>query len=177
MTVKGNQETLRLSIADLLRQLGPTAKTTVQTQDKGHGRIEKRTLTVATLAEGEDLGWSGACQIGSILRVRINRSTGEVLSQQTTYFITSVTPAQASPLELMHFARGHWTIENKVHYVRDVTFKEDASQLSKGAAPRIMAAFRNLVLTILRRMGATNIALEFIHNAGKPERPLLYLLA
>lgn len=176
MTVKGNQERLRFAIADRLRQLTATEATIVQTQDKGHGRIERRTLRVVSLAAGEDLGWSGACQIGSIQRLRIKRSTGEVLSRETTYFITSLTPAQATPADLMRIARGHWTIENKVHYVRDVTFHEDASQLRKGAAPTVMAAFRNLVLTILRRIHATNIALELIRNAAKPERPLLYLL-
>jgi predicted transposase YbfD/YdcC len=176
MTVKGNQERLRFAIADRMRHLASTEVTTIQTQDKGHGRIERRTLTVVSLAVGKDLGWSGACQIGSIQRLRIKRSTGEVLSRQTTYFITSLTPAQATPAALMQIARGHWTIENKVHYVRDVTFHEDASQLRKGAAPRVMAAFRNLVLTVLRRVHATNIALELIRNAAKPERPLLYLL-
>lgn len=176
MTVKGNQESLRFAIADRLRSASVTNATTISTEDRGHGRIERRTLVVLPLPAGENLGWPGACQIGSIQRVRINQRTGEILSRETVYFVTSLTSAQASPADLLQFARGHWTIENRVHYVRDVTFREDASQLRKGASAQVMAAFRNLVITLLRRAGVTNIATALVHNAVNPLRPLCYLL-
>jgi len=176
MTVKGNQEKLRFAIADRLRDASATNAITICEEDRGHGRIERRTLVVLPLPAEEDLGWPGACQIGSIQRVRIHQRTGEILSRETTYFVTSLSPAQASPEDLLRIARGHWTIENRVHYVRDVTLREDASQLRKGASAQIMAAFRNLVITLLRRAGVTNIATALVRNAANPLRPLCYLL-
>ncbi len=176
MPVKGNQERLRFAIADRLRDASVTHATTIRTENIGHGRIEHRTLVVLPLPEGEDLGWPGARQIGSLKRVRIKQRTGEVLSRETTYFVTSLSPEQASPEDLMQIARGHWVIENKVHYVRDVTLREDASQIRKGNSPQVMAAFRNLVLTLLRRAGVTNIATALIRNAVNPLKPLCYLL-
>lgn len=176
MPVKGNQETLRFTIADRLRHAASTSVTTISTEDRGHGRIERRTLTVLALADGDTLDWPGARQIGSIKRVRINQRTGEVLSQETTCFVTSLSPDQASPQNLMEIVRGHWTIENRVHYVRDVTLGEDASQIRQGNSPQVMAAFRNLILTLLRWTGVTNVATALIRNAVNPLRPLCYLL-
>ena len=176
MPVKGNQESLRFAIADHLRSASSASIITISTENRGHGRLECRALTVLSLPEGKDLGWPGARQIGSIKRVRINQRTGEILSRETTYFVTSLSPEKASPENLMQIARGHWTIENRVHYVRDVTLREDASQIRKGNSPQVMAAFRNLVLTLLRRAGVTNIATALIRNAANPLRPLCYLL-
>lgn len=176
MSVKGNQENLRFAIADRLRNAVSTSVTTIDTEDRGHGRIEHRTLTVLVLPDGEDLGWPGARQIGSIKRVRINQRTGEILSEETTWLVTSLSPEQASPQKLMAIIRGHWTIENRVHYVRDVTLGEDASQIRQGNSPQVMAAFRNLILTLLRRAGVTNVATALIRNAVNPLRPLAHLL-
>ena len=118
------------------------------------------------------MGWFGARQIGAIKRVRINPRTGEVLSQETTWFVTSLSPERASPQDLMTIIRGHWSIENRVHWVRDVTLAEDASPLRQGNSPQVMAAFRNLILTLLRRAGVINIATALIRNAVNPLRPL-----
>jgi predicted transposase YbfD/YdcC len=80
---------------------------------------------------------------------------------QTTYqavlYVTSLTAAQASPADLLAYVRTHWTIENRVHWVRDVTYGEDASQVRTGNAPRVMAAFRNLAISLLRLADITNI--------------------
>ena len=176
MIVKGNQENLRFAIAERLREASSTETSVFHRQGKSHGRIELRTLTVLPLSNEEALDWPGAAQIGSIRRVRIDPRTGEVLTRETVYFVTSLKPAQATAEDLLRFARGHWTIENRVHYVRDVTFGEDASRLRKGSSSQVMAAFRNLVITILRRMGATNIATALVRNAAYPLRPLFYLL-
>jgi Transposase DDE domain len=74
------------------------------------------------------------------------------------YGITSLTPDSASPERVLALNRIHWGIENGLHWIRDETFREDRSQIRTGAAPRVMATLRNLVITILRRCGATNIA-------------------
>jgi hypothetical protein len=74
------------------------------------------------------------------------------------YGITSLSPQQASPARLLALNRGHWAIENKLHWVRDVTFDEDRSQVRTGATAHAMATLRNLAITLLRLAGATNIA-------------------
>ena len=67
---------------------------------------------------------------------------------------------------MLELNRGHWSIENRVHWVRDVTFDEDRSQVRKGAAAQVMACLRNVALSVLRRAGATNIAAALRHCAG-----------
>jgi len=66
------------------------------------------------------------------------------------YLITSLSPEQASPERLLVLNRGHWEIENRLHWVRDVTFGEDLSQIRKGAGPRMMATLRNLAISLVR---------------------------
>ena len=64
----------------------------------------------------------------------------------------------AGPVHLNHYTRGHWTVEDRLHYVRDVTFREDSSQVRTGTAPRAMATFRNLAVSTIRFAGRANIA-------------------
>jgi predicted transposase YbfD/YdcC len=82
----------------------------------------------------------------------------ESSSIETSYFITSLAPDRAGPKELAELVRGHWGIENRIHWVRDVTFDEDRSQIRVGNAPRVMATLRNLAIGALRIGGHTNIA-------------------
>ena len=91
------------------------------------------------------------------------------------YAITSLSPAQAGPQELLCLWRSHWEIENRLHYVRDVTMKEDASQVRSGSAPQVMAALRNTTLGLLRQTGATNIAAALRHYSYKPLEALALL--
>ena len=134
---------------------------TVTTLDKGHGRRERRTLK-ATTALNEYLDWPGVAQVGQVESevVKDGKTTHE-----TRYFITSVSRAVADAGQLLKWARGHWSIENRSHYVRDVTMGEDASRIRKRSGPQVMAAFRNTTIGLLRTMGATNIA-----EATSPQR-------
>jgi hypothetical protein len=91
------------------------------------------------------------------------------------YAITSLSFAQARPARLADLLRGHWAIENGLHWVRDVTFAEDASQVRTGTAPQVMAALRNLVIGVLSRAGAVNLAAALRHHARDPARPLATL--
>jgi predicted transposase YbfD/YdcC len=129
--------------------------------DKGHGRHEVRTLECSpTLSEYLD--WPG---VGLVFRRQCERrilKTGQV-SHETTYGITSLRADQVGPLQLETLCRGHWTIENHVHYVRDVTMGEDANQTHVGHAPHALAALRNAILSLFRRHGWTNIAAAFRH--------------
>ncbi len=87
----------------------------------------------------------------------IDLPTGEV-REETAYAITSLTPTRATPPQLLVLPPQHWHIENKVHYVRDVTFGEDRATVRAGRGPQTLAALRNTAISLLRREGATNIA-------------------
>jgi predicted transposase YbfD/YdcC len=91
-------------------------------------------------------------QVGKIQRQAKIVSTG-VQRSETVYFITSLTPDQASPEQLLALARNHWSIENRSHYVRDVSYDEDRSRVRTGAGPRMMAILRNLAIALLRHLG------------------------
>jgi hypothetical protein len=88
------------------------------------------------------------------------------------YAITSLPHAQASPARLADLIRGHWKIENGLHWVRDVTFAEDASQLRSGTGPNVMASLRNLVIGVLSRAGPVNLAAALRYHSRDPHRPL-----
>ncbi len=79
---------------------------------------------------------------------------------------------EADAGELERLWRGHWTIENRVHYVRDVTMGEDANQMRVGNAPQVLAALRNAVLNLIRKKGWTNIADAIRHYGAFAHRPL-----
>jgi hypothetical protein len=91
------------------------------------------------------------------------------------YAISSLTFTQASPARLADLIRGHWAIENGLHYVRDVTFAEDASQVRTGSGPQVMACLRNLVIGVLSRAGPVNLAAALRHHSRDPHRPLATL--
>jgi hypothetical protein len=86
------------------------------------------------------------------------------------YKITSLPAELAGPAELLRLSRGHWAIENELHYVRDVTLGEDASRIRSGAAPQAMAALRNLVVAVLHRDGMSNRAAGLRHFAWHPDQ-------
>ena len=97
---------------------------------------------------------------------------GARTSKEIVYGITSRPVYRAAPAQIAACARGHWSIENRLHYVRDVTFGEDDSQVRTGNAPRVMAGLRNLAISALRQAGAANIAKALRHNARNANRPL-----
>ena len=96
--------------------------------------------------------WSGVAQVCRITRERIVRGKKTV---ETVYAITSLTPERADPEQLLALSRAHWGIENRLHHVRDVTCREDQARAHAGNAPQVLAAFRNTVLTLIRRLGYT----------------------
>jgi Transposase DDE domain len=113
--------------------------------DKGHGRTEKRklrTTTVLTLGQK----WAGMKQGFEITRERTIKG---VTTVEVVYGITSLSEQEADAARLLGITRGHWGIENGLHYVRDVTMGEDASRVRKGNAPQVLAALRNLVIFVV----------------------------
>jgi hypothetical protein len=97
---------------------------------------------------------------------------GSCRSVEAAYAVTSLTPERADPARLLALVRGQWEIENRLHWVRDVTFDEDRSQVRTGHAPRVMATLRNLAISVLRRAGATNIAAGLRWAGRNPTRAL-----
>jgi DDE_Tnp_1-associated/Transposase DDE domain len=155
LIIKGNQPIARNAAAALLD--GPNADwvdTTAIEDDRGHGRVERRTIRVAP---ADDSLFPGAVQA-----FRLRRDTGDLdgvwTRKEIVYGITSLPADLAGPAQLNHYERRHWVVEDRLHWVRDVTFGEDASQLRTGTAPRALAAFRNLAISALRLAGRSNIA-------------------
>ena len=120
---------------------------TAETVEKEHGRVEARKIA-ASAEVISHLAWPGAAQVARIERTR---EIGGKASTETTYIVTSLTPAEAGPERLLELSRNHWAIENRLHYVRDVTFGEDRCRVRSGA--RALAAIRNLVLHLIRSRG------------------------
>lgn len=160
MVVKRNQPELYQAIEFLFVSppLPPDEEDRVSHtySNKGHGRIETRTLESSALLS-EYLNWPGGNQVMRRTCRRIRVKTGEI-SEETTYGITSLRRDQALPRQLEAFWRAHWTIENKVHYVRDETMGEDRCQVYLGNAPQALAALRNGIIGMLRHEGWCNIA-------------------
>lgn len=129
---------------------------TATTIDKAHGRIETRTITILSLKPGQ-IGFPFAEQIFSVERI-FSDFAGKLTSTETAFGITSLTQNQAGPERVLSLNRGHWVIENQIHYVRDVSMGEDASRIRKQDGPRLMATFRNLTLSLFRQMNITKIA-------------------
>jgi predicted transposase YbfD/YdcC len=173
LTVKGNQPTLRRQLTGL-----PWNQLEVCHRSVGnaHGRREIRTVKVVTLAAG--IAFPHAAQAIQLTRkTRPLRATNKrKWRTETVYAITDLRPHQARPDELGTWIRGHWHIENQLHRVRDVTFVEDHSQIRTGSAPQVMATFRNLVISLHRLAGATNIAAALRHQARNANRPLQLLM-
>lgn len=155
LILKGNQPLARAAARLLLE--GPDSEftqTTAIEESRGHARIERRTIRTAP---ADRTLFPGAHQV-----FRLRRDTGGLNGDWTTkevvLGITSLPATQADPAHLNYHERQHWTVENRLHWVRDVTFHEDNSQLRTGTAPRALAGFRNLAINTIRLDGRANIA-------------------
>jgi len=116
-----------------------------QTVEKGHGRIETRQVAVSRECVAH-LNWPGAAQV---CRIERTRERADMISHEIAYAITSL-PSEKDPDTLLALWRDHWLIENRLHWRRDVTLREDHSSVRSGASPRAMAALRNTLLNIVR---------------------------
>ena len=100
---------------------------------------------------------------------------GRKSKEDTVYGLTSLLPQRGSPAQVLAYNRDHWQIENCLHYVRDMTYDEDRSQVRKGSRPRVMATVRNVAISLLRLAGATSIAAATRYLGRRIERPLRLL--
>jgi hypothetical protein len=125
--------------------------------NKGHGRIETRRIQTSTRLND----YVEFPHVGQVfwLKREVTDLKGNALRQEEiVYGLTSLSSEKASAKDLLRLNRGHWSIENSSHYVRDVTFQEDRSRIRKKSGPQVMATLRNLVLSLMRLLGITNIA-------------------
>jgi predicted transposase YbfD/YdcC len=171
MTVKANQPQLRADI-ELVFTLPPAGdrQETARTVDIGHGRIEQRNITTSEALVGYS-DWPGLAQVFEVGRHVLIQKTGQERAE-VVYGVTSLPPERATPERLLELVRGHWQIENKSHWVRDVTFDEDRSQVRCGNIPQVMAALRNTTIGLLRWAGHTNIAAACRRLAAQPVQAL-----
>src|SRR6266853_2118053 len=174
MIVKDNQPQLKTDI-DLGFTLPPMGdhQESTGTVDMGHGRIETRNLTTSAALVGYS-DWPGLAQAFEGGRHVITKKT-EKERVEVVYGVTSLSPERATPKRLLELVRDHWGIEHKSHWVRDVTFDEDRSQVRCGNIPHIMAALRNTTIGLLRWAGHTNIAAACRRLAAQPAQALALL--
>ena len=145
----------------------------VTTVSKGHGRLETRTLECGT-GLVETLTWPGVAQVMRRTCERVVIKSGK-RTVEVSYGITSLPPSAARAVHLEAIWRGHWTIENRKHYVRDVTLGEDRNQMHSGEAPRVLATLRSGLIDLWRSQGWANIADAVRECAASVQRTLLLI--
>lgn len=171
--MKENQPDLRSSLADAFDDEGvsPTERRRAQAErqtatatNKGHGRIEKRTLT-STTALNDYLEWPGVKQAFKLVRERTLRGK---TTTETVFGITSLPREKADVERLLKLTRQHWGIENGLFHVRDVTFGEDACRVRSRGGPMILSALRNAAIGLLNGAGLANKAAALRRHAAHP---------
>ena len=159
LVVKENQPTLH---ADIVATFAPAAADTGLVGDactvtQHGGRVECRRLVAATAL----VGYSDRPGLRQVLRLErrvLHKGTGKLLHAEVAYAVTSAPPRRATPPRLLAVWRGHRSVENQLHYIRDTAFAEDRSPVRAGHAPQVMAAFRNAAIGLIRTLGTTKIA-------------------
>jgi predicted transposase YbfD/YdcC len=141
-----------------------------ETIDKNHGRLEIRKIWTSTEINNY-VNFPYCAQVACLKRYREQIKSGKI-QNETVYLITSLSKDDADGDRLLTLIRGHWAIENKSHYVRDVTFDEDRSKVRTKSGPRVMATLRNFAISILRFIGYRNIAKALRDMMAKPHLTL-----
>jgi predicted transposase YbfD/YdcC len=139
--------------------------------DKGHGRREERTLRTTSILTVHEK-WEGLQQGFELTHKRTAKGETTV---EVIYGITSLKEEEANAKRLLRLVRGHWGIENKMHYVRDVTLGEDGCRVRKGSAPQVLAAVRNAVIHLLAGVEASSRAAAIRRLNNHPEEALALL--
>jgi len=176
--VKGNQPQLLEDLRLLFAPLAPAKRAGegvlrlpeqhAQTTEKAHGRLDIRSIRVSSELKGYS-DWPGLEQVFEIRRCWQSKG---VWKEAVRYGVTSLPATIAIPERLLQLKRGHWTIENGLHYVKDVTMGEDKSTVHTDNGPKIMAALRNTVVSLLRRAGFSTIAARMRYHSTHPQAAL-----
>lgn len=162
--------TLKEDIAQLWAGESLPPPQALQTNKRG-GRVEQRCLWVSA----ELAGFQDWPYLEQVCRLERRVSVGGDTRREVVYGVTSLPQQTATAQHLLQLWRGHWGIENRVHWVRDVTFDEDRCQVRSGSAPQVLAALRNLVISLVRQAGHPNIAAALRRHAARPKEALALL--
>lgn len=165
LVVKENQPALHTEIAVLFADADAVVAVAEETTRHSQ-RQERRQLRASAELSGYSR-WPGLAQVLCMERRVTDLRTG-ITTTERAYAVTSLACHRATPRQLLTVWREHWHIENCLHYVRDVTFGEDASTVRTGSIPQVLAAVRNTAIGLLRLAGATNIAAACRRYAAQP---------
>jgi predicted transposase YbfD/YdcC len=172
MVVKQNHPQMYAEVALFFEQPGVLADAEhddrCRTVSTGYGRLETRTVECLS-ARCDDWHWPDAVQILRRTCERVDCKRGK-RTLKISYALTSLTCEEARAMELERLWRGHWTIENRKQYVRDVTMGEDRHQMQSGQAPQVLAARRNALIDLWRSYGWSNSADALRHTAAAVQR-------
>ena len=176
--VKGNQPQLLEDLRVLFAPLAPAKRAGegvlrlpeqhAHTTEKAHGRLDLRSIRVSSELKGYS-DWPGLEQVFEIRRCWQSKG---IWKESLRYGVTSLPALNAIPERVLTLKRGHWTIENCLHYVKDVTLGEDKSTVHADNGPKIMAALRNTALSLLRCAGFSTIAARMRYNSTHPHAAL-----
>lgn len=177
LIVKENQKTLyediRLLFDPPFDTLPLEDRREAQTVDNAHGRRnDTRRLTASTDAVGY-INWPGLAQV---FRLERSWEQHDETKREVQYGITSLPPEIADPARLLELKRGHWQIENGLHYVKDVTLGEDRSLIHRGNGASVMALIRDLAISLLRQNGYQAIAPRLRFNSRHPTEAVALIL-
>jgi len=182
-TVKGNQPQLLQDLQDwfdervpLLPGMGcpPKDFRSATLINKGHGRLEVRTLTTSSQLN-DFLDWPFLQQVFKLERLTTISKTGKI-RHEVVYGVTSLSAEQASPAQLLHMLRAYWRIENSLHYPRDVTLHEDQTRFKNHSAAHNMTIINNLILALIARSGFSFVPSARRFFAAHPDNALSLLL-
>lgn len=171
-TVKRNQEKLEEDIRLYFKELPFKAHVSAHTQTtRWKGRVEKRTMIMSEELT-EYINWPGLTHVWQCTReIKRNGQT----ATEIAVGIASLPENLADPEKLNTYLRGHWNIENSLHRIRDVSFHEDHATIRKGSAPQVMAALKNLVISIFHRATVRSFPTAFRRFAAHPEELFSFL--
>lgn len=176
LIAKGNQSSLRDDLQLFFREPPPDCRDwrVGRTGDFGHGRLEIRELVATTELNDFLAGqWAGVAQVFRLTRrVKENAET----PTEVVYGISSLSPEKASPERLLALVRDHWLMENRRHWRRDVTLREDHCQVRKGEAPRLLAILNSFLLAVLDFLGVNNVAQQMRIFDAQPLQAVHLLL-
>lgn len=139
---------------------------------KGHGRVDRRTVTTTAWLNDYLSDWPGVQQVFRLERRRKVKGKETV---EVVYGITSLSSLAADAGMLLGYTRGHWGIENGLHYTRDVTLGEDRCRVRRGRAPRVLASLRNVAVYLLRNADYPGVAAATRAMVARPELALTML--
>ena len=178
LIAKDNQPTLHEDIADLFEDRTPDRRRWkhAETWDKGHGRLEHRQITCSPdLNDWFGKKWEGIEQVFRLERTARLLKTNQT-RHEVVYGLSSLSMRQAPPQRMLLLVRDHWAIENKLHYRRDGSLGEDACQTRTGPVPSLLAQFNSAVLSLMDRVGVSNVARQMRYFDAHPEQALALML-